>query len=153
MRFLLLLALLFVTQVAFAQVVPAPDITGVWNVSAANTPDFTCEDGAPGRRSNYVWHISGDSADGYTILVEGETGFVRLKGSINPRNLDITFSANGREDTIWFKLAMQNDGTLEGIRRIVRSARARTTSGTFGRQANGRIAACFFDAVVTATRQ
>jgi len=96
-------------------------LTGVWGLSAKSLEECTCINSNIGETVSYTWNIKQVGNSTVHIFVDGNTGFPRLLGHWNSvnRTLIVDGYATEGEAACWFKLILQADGTLKGIRRYI----------------------------------
>jgi len=96
-------------------------LTGVWSLSAKSLEECTCINSQIGENVSYTWNVKQVGNSTVHIFVDGNTGFPRLLGHWNFENRTLVvdgYETEG-EDACWFKLILQADGTLKGIRRYI----------------------------------
>ncbi len=140
-------ALLITTLGQSRSRVQAPQIAGSWNVTSVTTDDFTCKTAKPGDTQAYIWIISTKTDGSVSISVQGETSFPRLDGRWNSDSRTLLLEGNGQPGLLtgaassWFKLSLDGDNTLHGVRRYLGESQSRTGGP------------CFADFEISAKRQ
>jgi hypothetical protein len=116
-------------------------LQGVWQVKTTEG-DCTCTDSEAGGTHTYIWHVHPQEDGKVDITVQGETSFPRLQGKWDPVTgvLIINGYYTNENDACWFKLTIEKDGSLIGVRRYI--------SGTQSRDNRP----CFIEFSVTAKR-
>lgn len=145
-RTLLVLSTFCMTCLTAGHAWASPFLAGVWNVTSTGGEDFTCKTATPGSTMSYIWIVSEGSGNAVSVSVQGETSFPKLTGRFDYGSGYLVLEGDARgfgsdSTASWFKLFLEKDGTLRGIRRYMTNTQSNT----------GR--SCFADFYVTARKQ
>lgn len=143
---LLLALLLPCASVALAQgPVSAPaarDLAGTWFVTATAGKDSTCTGVQPGTIDANVWLVSVGGDGSLEVVVQGNTAFPQLIGSLQADSPAVVLQATTLMTAAWFRLAPVDARTLVGVKRVV----SRSGNG-------GGASPCFVDYALEARKQ
>jgi hypothetical protein len=121
-------------------------LVGVWNVTTTGTEDYTCKEAIPGDTQAYVWILSSTPDGSVKISVQGETSFPKLTGGWDSNSESLLLEGDARGSAFtqavsWFKLRLEKDGTLRGVRRFISDSQSNSGGP------------CFADFTVSAKKQ
>jgi hypothetical protein len=102
-----------------------PVLVGTWNVTSTPTGDFTAPATIRAGASAYIWIVSSSANGAIQVSVQGETTFPKLTGRWAPDGRSLVLEGKsvgiGVKRACWFRLVLENGGTLRGIRRYLDS--------------------------------
>lgn len=118
---LLFLLAVGVSQVSMAQQ-PA-QLVGTWNVISTQAADTNFDVPPKAGAMAYVWIVSASANGDVTVSVQGETSFPKLYGKWRSATRTLVLKGQttnlGGRTACWFKLVLDEDGVLRGIRRYL----------------------------------
>ena len=119
-------ALLSLLVVSFSQISMAQQPTqlvGTWNVTATPTGDTNFDVPPKAGANAYIWIVSASVSGEVSVSVQGETSFPKLQGRWRSATRTLILKAQttslGGRSACWFKLVLDEQGNLRGIRRYL----------------------------------
>lgn len=143
---LLMLSAFCLSALSAGQAWASPFLAGVWNVTSTGNEDYTCKIATPGNTLSYIWIVNASQDGAVSVSVQGETSFPKLTGRFNYNSGYLILEGDARgfgsdRTASWFKLFLEKDGTLRGVRRYMTDTQSNTSRS------------CFADFYVTAKKQ
>lgn len=101
-------------------------LVGTWNVTCSPTSDFTVNPNKVGASIAYIWLVSTTANGEIQVSVQGETAFKTLKGRWQQDSRTLILEGRttgfGGNTACWFKLTLDRNGELRGVRRYMDSS-------------------------------
>ena len=115
-----------ISQISLAQQ-PA-QLVGTWNVTSTQAADTNFDVPPKAGAMAYIWIVSASGNGDIAVSVQGETAFPKLYGKWRPSTRTLILKGQavtlGGRTACWYKLVLDENGTLRGTRRFLDSTPA-----------------------------